>query len=67
MNILRKTQAPDANVKAVEIRNSFVEMEFKLKKALIRLEKEECLRQEEMFLIKENIQEIRELLTRDNI
>ena len=67
MSILRKTQILDSNMQDVEVRNSFVQMEIKLKKTLTKLKQGELPSQEEIFLIKRHIQEIKELLTRNNI
>lgn len=67
MRTLRKVQILDSNIKEIEVRNSFIEMESKLKKALTKLTQGEFPSQREIFLIKRHIQEIRELLTRDNI
>ncbi len=67
MSKLKKNKKSDSKIRDVKIRNSFVEMESKLKKSFIKLKKGEFLSQEEMFLIKGNIQEIKEILTRDNI
>lgn len=67
MRRLRKTETLDVNMKDMEIKNSFVEMESILKKTLMKLNKGEFLNQEEVSLIKRHIQKIRKLLTRDNI
>jgi hypothetical protein len=67
MNILRKKQVFDKNEKDVDIGKSFVEIEFRLKKVLTKLENGDFISQGEIYLIKRHIQEIRELLTRDNV